>query len=81
MGKFRQKPVVVEANQFFIAGQWPDGVCGGTDTRCGRGSYPHVHTLEGTSYHLADGDWIITGIKGGRYPCKPDIFEMTYEEA
>ena len=39
-----------------------------------------VHTLEGD--HRGDpGDWLITGVKGERYPCKPDIFEMTYEPA
>jgi len=37
-----------------------------------------IKTLEGTM--RADvGDWIITGIKGEKYPCKPDIFEATYE--
>lgn len=39
-----------------------------------------IPTLEGL--HIArDGDWIIKGVKGEFYPCKPDIFEMTYEEA
>ncbi len=37
-----------------------------------------IDTLEGT-LHAQPGDWIITGIKGERYPCKPDIFEATYE--
>lgn len=39
-----------------------------------------IHTLEGdmTADH---GDWIITGVKGERYPCKPDIFAATYEPA
>lgn len=38
-----------------------------------------IETLEGIM--TADkGDWIITGVKGETYPCKPDIFEMTYEE-
>lgn len=38
----------------------------------------HIETLEGTM--RADvGDWIITGVKGERYPCKPDIFAATYE--
>ncbi len=37
-----------------------------------------IETLEGSM--TADiGDWIITGVKGEKYPCKPDIFEMTYE--
>jgi hypothetical protein len=30
---------------------------------------------------VTPGDWIITGVKGEHYPCKPDIFEATYEEA
>ena len=39
-----------------------------------------IHTLEGT--HRADcGDWIIKGVKGEFYPCKPDVFEATYEPA
>ena len=38
-----------------------------------------IQTLEGI--HLVDwGDWIIQGVKGELYPCKPDIFEMTYEQ-
>jgi hypothetical protein len=37
-----------------------------------------IHTLEGTMT-AAPGDWIVTGVKGERYPCKPDIFEQTYE--
>lgn len=38
-----------------------------------------IHTLEGdmTAY---PGDWIITGVHGEQYPCKPDIFEKTYQE-
>lgn len=39
-----------------------------------------IDTLEG-GHIVCVGDWIITGIKGERYPCKPDIFEMTYEKA
>jgi len=45
-----------------------------------KGFHPVIKTLEGP--HLVrDGDWIITGVKGERYACKPDIFEMTYEAA
>lgn len=83
MGKYRKKPVLIEAVQFkgnLIAVD-PEGVC-----RClvlerlesGEGK-PHVHTIEG-ALHVSPDDWIITGIKGERYPCKPDIFEATYEE-
>ena len=39
----------------------------------------HIKTLEGTM--KADkGDYVITGVKGERYPCKPDVFKQTYEE-
>lgn len=37
-----------------------------------------IETLEGTM-RASPGDWIIIGIKGETYPCKPDIFEATYE--
>jgi hypothetical protein len=37
-----------------------------------------IDTREGTML-ASPGDWIITGVKGERYPCKPDIFELTYE--
>ena len=36
-----------------------------------------IHTLEG-DMHAKKGDYIITGIKGEKYPCKPDVFEKTY---
>ena len=39
-----------------------------------------IRTLEGVMVGNA-GDWLITGVKGERYPCKPDIFEATYEPA
>ena len=39
-----------------------------------------ISTLEGDMI-ANPGDWIITGVKGERYPCKPDIFEATYEPA
>lgn len=47
---------------------------------CGVMFHDHgwIDTLEG-GHIVCPGDWIITGIKGERYPCKPDIFEATYE--
>jgi hypothetical protein len=39
-----------------------------------------IDTLEG-GHIVCPGDWIITGVKGERYPCKPDVFAMTYEPA
>lgn len=71
--KFRKKPVVIEAMQFFIntPDGWPLGVYKDGDGHA-------IDTLEGP-LHVSEGDWIITGIKGERYPCKPDVFALTYE--
>lgn len=38
-----------------------------------------IHTLEG-DMKASPGDWIITGVEGEQYPCKPDIFEKTYQK-
>lgn len=43
------------------------------------GDYIHIATLEGEMF-ASDGDYIIRGVKGELYPCKPDIFKMTYEK-
>lgn len=40
----------------------------------------YIKTLEGVM-KASPGDWIITGVNGEQYPCKPDIFEKTYEKA
>lgn len=75
--KFRKKPVVVDAVQWF-----PDRKIDGVEPVYERGdSRPCAHgirTLEGFMY-VSPGDWIITGVKGEKYPCKLDIFERTYE--
>lgn len=81
MPKFRKKPVVVEARR-VVSGDFGNVMrwCGGTGIkeRNGRWVGILVTTLEGN--HRADiGDWIIKGVKGEFYPCKPDIFEETYE--
>lgn len=49
---------------------------------CGRVMHDHgwIDTLEG-GHIVCPGDWIITGVKGEHYPCKPDIFAATYEPA
>ena len=82
--KFRKKPVVIEARRlqepetpqelaFWCGGR----VCGVGEV--GKKVWLEIDTLEGT--HRADyGDWIIQGVKGEFYPCKPDIFDMTYEK-
>lgn len=79
MNKFRKKPVVIEAEQFFYSAErWPDGVERPDPNARGIG-YGFIDTLDGRMM-VADGDWVITGVKGERYPCKPDIFAATYEE-
>ena len=83
MPKFRNKPVVIEAEQFDPEREpWPDGVyrVGGSLPDDNPDLWWRIDTLEGT-HRVKPGDWIITGVKGERYPCKPDIFEATYEEA
>lgn len=80
--KFRKKPVVIEATQWDGTNEswqhimnmgltkWKPGEMG-TQTF-------YIETLEGD--HLArKGDWIIKGVHGEFYPCKPDIFVKTYE--
>ena len=76
MPKFRKRPVSVEAVQFLDNTQKVDGVCNSCWELI---NVPHIHTLEGLM-KITIGDWIITGVHGERYPCKPDIFEKTYEE-
>ena len=81
MGKFRKKPVVVEAEQFMgvPSERYPNGVCFCAEVDDGGGSpHAHVHTLEGP-LKASVGDLIIKGVKGEFYPCKPDVFDATYE--
>jgi hypothetical protein len=79
MSKFRKKPVVIEAFQWN--GQDVPGYDMINMGTSGDGTYSTlliIPTLEGTMY-ASLGDFIITGVKGEVYPCKPDIFEATYE--
>lgn len=119
--KYRKKPVVIDANQWFKNGDHPDDYSGDTEgiengeivsfsgshrkelgweggvvryfrhpdvpgtktcSHCVNSMHDHgwIDTLEG-GHNVCPGDWIITGVKGEHYPCKPDIFEMTYEKA
>ena len=84
--KFRKKPVVIEAEQFEPTRKpWPDGVEQYTKekTEMVDGTKNEwygwrIQTLEGV-HEVTPGDWIITGVQGEKYPCKPDIFEITYD--
>jgi hypothetical protein len=80
--KFRKRPVEVEAVQWTGTNASWDSILnmGRAKIEPGEmGSYTIiVVTLEG-NMTARKGDWIIKGVKGELYPCKPDIFEMTYE--
>lgn len=108
MSKWRKKPVVVDAHQWFKNGDHPEDykgapklakkenwegsvvryfrhpdVSGTQECRnCKDIMHNHgwVDTLEG-GHIVCPGDFIITGVKGEHYPCKPAIFAMTYEPA
>lgn len=112
--KYRKKPVVIEASQWFKNGDHPKDDCeefssheigikepkkftgegkivryfrypsvSGTSNCLHCNNTMHIHgwidTLEG-GHIVCPGDWIITGVKGENYPCKPDIFDATYEK-
>ena len=76
MPKFRKKPIVIEAVQWFPGAEHPEIKLGHDEYWDGDGA--HIMTLEGP-LHVSPGDWIIKGVKGEFYPCKPDIFASTYE--
>jgi len=78
MKKYKKRPVIIEAIQFdennykecreFVGENYDKTL-----------NYPNIKTLEGVM-RVNFLDYIIRGVKGELYPCKPDIFEMTYEE-
>ncbi|WP_199183859.1 hypothetical protein [Novosphingobium sp. HII-3] len=93
MAKFRKKPVVIEAMQYpghrienvdelMAFEEWINPIA----KACGRyplkyhGQALIIPTLEG-EHAAGPGDWIIRGVQGELYPCKPDIFAATYEPA
>lgn len=95
--KYRKKPVVIEAFQMtqdrrLDNSQWPEWLHKAWNE--GRGEPGSLFPVEeGTGYgvlaigtlegnlNVSWGDWIIQGVQGEIYPCKPDIFEATYEPA
>lgn len=91
--KYRKKPVIIEA--FQLGYHWPqdecnewfhDAVTNGVITTHNMGKFHNpnekpfikIHTLEGVM-RGDQGDYIIKGVQGEIYPCKPEIFEATYE--
>ena len=78
--KHRKKPVEVEAVQWTGENLGDLYVWGANMELRGEGMTLYIHTLEG-DMRASIGDYIIKGVKGEFYACKPDIFEMTYESA
>lgn len=115
--KFRKKPVVIEATQWFKNGDHPLDNCE-TCIATGNLEFPEGHEFQGEGkvvryyrhpdisgeslcissipckhemhdhgwidtpeggHNVCPGDWIITGVQGEKYPCKPAIFEKSYE--
>jgi hypothetical protein len=104
MSKYRKKPIVIEAEQWFPPGddrhnpamltkrkgnnvsppdyrQDGDLFCFAPGMGSGYGGDVYFIRTGGSNSEVQvhPGDWIITGVKGEKYPCKPDIFEATYE--
>lgn len=89
MAKYRKIPVEIEAFQFYVD-DMPDWFYAKVITndvilkKCNykkysiKEAYCKIKTLEGVM-RANGGDYIIKGVNGGIYPCKPDIFEKTYE--
>ena len=94
MTRYRKKPVEIEAVQFTGDNEYEIAEFMGIplcvlqvsvdavlrmDGDYSENTHIHIPTLEGTMTANC-GDWIIKGVKGEFYPCKPDIFDATYEE-
>lgn len=93
--RFRKKPIIITAYQWFEVSPYVEGVKRDVDyfrhpgisgeqkcQHCAQTMHVHgwIDTLEG-GHVVCPGDWIITGVAGETYPCKPHIFEQTYEAA
>lgn len=89
--KFVKKPVVIEAFQMtmerrmdnsdwpaWLHAAWQDGTLYRANPNAHLPDTLMIGTLEG-DHTVSWGDWIIQGVKGELYPCKPDIFDLTYE--
>jgi hypothetical protein len=89
MAKYRKKPVIIDA-EVYKDGMEDGYVCYDIFTKIFIGYFdkngpipktnriPAIKTLEGF-HEISEGDYIITGVEGERYPCKSSIFEKTYE--
>lgn len=80
--KYRKKPIVIDAEQYVKYGQLVKGMCNSGRCFTEGNNKPHVHTIHNNQIVLLEvGDFIIPEPDGKHYyPCKPDIFEQTYEK-
>ena len=76
--KYRKRPVIIDALQWTKDNYDEMVAFVGYEATVGY-DYVWIRTLEG-DMKASKGDWVIKGISGEFYPCKPDIFEMTYEK-
>jgi hypothetical protein len=90
MAKYRKRPVIVEAEQWFPGKEIEgveivqrEGVISGKghgEMRFPQAPKAIIRTLEG-EMEVSPGDWVIVGVENERYPCKDSIFKATYEPA
>lgn len=81
MDRYRKKPVVIEAIRFDGSDECAEYLCqwSGGEVSLNDGDAVVIETLEGPMF-VSDGDYVIRGVQGEYYPCKPDIFEAAYEK-
>ena len=85
--QYRKKPVVIEAMQFITGNKgniekvinWTGAYQWYVDMKNPDETFICISTLEGTM-KAKNNDWVIRGVNGEFYPCKPNIFEQTYDE-
>ncbi len=77
--KYRKKPIVVDAIQWTGHNTKEAMEFVGTDNIIAYTTYFEIKRIEG-NLKVSEMDWIVKGVKGEFYPCKPDIFKETYEK-
>lgn len=79
MPRFRKKPIVIEAEQWFPEKEVEGVTTFDVQNKDGSMTKGGIIFSPWGDVEISPGDWVITGVNGEKYPCKPDIFEKTYE--
>lgn len=80
MPKYQKKPLIMEVEQYLGDDESVKSIRAFVGKELdGNGRDLFIETLEGVM-SISPGDYVIKGVKGEFYPCKPDIFELTYEK-